>query len=86
MKDNALYEVVEAKKIPQNRNILKDEVIRLTGITANQSCPHLLRRIEAYDPETDRMFVFLTNHMELGALPSVPCIKTDGRLNCFSRR
>lgn len=67
MKDNALYEVVQTKKIPQNRNILKDEVIRLTGIKADQSCPHLLRRIEAYDAETDRTFVFLTNHLELGA-------------------
>lgn len=67
MKDNALYEVVQTKEIPQNRNILKDEVIRLTGIKADQSCPHLLRRIEAYDAETDRTFVFLTNHLELGA-------------------
>ena len=67
MKDNALYEVVQAKEIPQNRNILKDEVIRLTGTKAEQNCPHLLRRIEAYDTETDRTFVFLTNHLELGA-------------------
>jgi hypothetical protein len=67
MKDNAQYEVVGIREVPQNRNILRDEVIRLTGIKAEEKCPYLLRRIEAYDPETDRTFVFLTNHHKLGA-------------------
>jgi len=67
MKDNAQYEVVETREIPQNRNILRDEVIRLTGVKAKEKCPYLLRRIEAYDPETDRTFIFLTNHHTFGA-------------------
>jgi hypothetical protein len=67
MKDNALYEVVESREIPQNRNILRDEIIRLTGIKAEEKCPYFLRRIEAYDPEMDRTFVFLTNYHKLGA-------------------
>jgi hypothetical protein len=67
MKDNALYEVIETRRVPQNRNILRDEVIRLTGIKAEEKCPHPLRRVEAYDPETDRVFMFLTNHLQLGA-------------------
>jgi len=67
MKDNALYEVMEIREVPQNRNIVKDEIIRLTGAKAEEKCPYLLRRVEAYDPETDRVFVFLTNHLQLGA-------------------
>ncbi len=67
MKDNALYEVVQKRTVPQNRNIVSDEVISLTGIGAQERCPCLLRRVEVYDPETDRTFVFLTNHMKLGA-------------------
>jgi len=32
MKDNAIYEVVERLRVPHNRNILSDEIIRLTGV------------------------------------------------------
>jgi len=67
MKDNALYEVIESREVPQNRNILRDETIRLTAPKAEERCPYHLRLVEAYDPETDRTFVFLTNHFKLGA-------------------
>jgi len=46
MKDNAIFEVVEEKPIPSNRHILKDQIIRLTGLKAEERCPHLLRRVE----------------------------------------
>jgi transposase len=45
----------------------RDEIIRLTGAKAEEKCPYLLRRIEAYDPERDGVFVFLSNHLKLGA-------------------
>ena len=51
MKDNAVYEVVGEREVPQNRNILKDEIIELRGPKAIEKCPHPLRRIEVYDPE-----------------------------------
>ena len=47
MKDNALFEVIEERQAPQNRHILKDQTIRLTGLGAQEKCPHPLRRIEA---------------------------------------
>ncbi len=53
MKANAVYAVVEKRKVPENRNILRDDVIRLTGLKAAEKCPSLLRRIELYDPEKD---------------------------------
>jgi len=34
MKDNALFEVVEEHAVPQNRNIVNDQTIRLTGTGA----------------------------------------------------
>jgi hypothetical protein len=39
MKGNALYEVEELREVPQKSNILKDEVIRLTGVDAAEKCP-----------------------------------------------
>ncbi len=67
MKSNALYEVVKEREIPKNGHILKDEIIHLGGIQADEKCPHPLRRIEVYNPEKDDILVFLTNNMKLSA-------------------
>jgi len=83
MKDNALYEVVEKRKVPENRKVLKDEVIRLTGLKAAEKCPHLLRRIEMYDPEKDQVFVFLTNHLALGATTICAIYKDRWQIELF---
>lgn len=66
-KDNALYEVVENREAPKHRNILCDQVIRLTGAGAAVKCPHPLRRIEAWVPEKNDIMVLLTNNLKLGA-------------------
>jgi Transposase DDE domain/Domain of unknown function (DUF4372) len=67
MKDNAQFEVLAEHAPPQNRNILSDQTIRLTGIGAQGKCPHLLRRIETIREDTGEILVFLTNHHGLGA-------------------
>jgi hypothetical protein len=67
MKDNALFEVVEERAVPQNRNIVRDQTIRLTGVGAQEKCPHRLRRVEAVREDTGEILVFLTNHHQLGA-------------------
>ena len=73
MKNNALFEVVEERKWPkashppQNRGILKDQIIRLTGPGAKHKCPNLLRCVEAVREDTGGILVFLTNHVGLGA-------------------
>lgn len=67
MKDNALFEVLDQRLVPQNRNIVRDQTIRLTGVGAQDKCPHLLRRIEALREDTGETLVFLTNHHQLGA-------------------
>jgi IS4 transposase len=67
MKDNAVYEVVEQRAVPLHRNILSDEIIRLTGANAQTKCPRLLRRIVVWDEENQREIVLLTNHLEFGA-------------------
>jgi len=83
MKDNAVYAVVEKRKVPENRRILKDEVIRLTGLKADEKCPSLLRRIEMYDPEKGQVFVFLTNHLELGATTICAIYKDRWQIELF---
>lgn len=41
--------------------------VRLTGIGAQEKCPHLLHRVEAVREDTGEVLVFLTNHHSLGA-------------------
>lgn len=66
-KSNAAYEVVEQRKIPQDRGILSDDIIRFTGYKTKRLCPHLLRRITYTDRETGKVLIFLTNHLDFGA-------------------
>lgn len=67
MKDNAVYEVVEKRRVPEKGLVIRDEVIRLTGPRAQKDCPHLLRRIEYISEETAETLVFLTNHTDFAA-------------------
>jgi IS4 transposase len=67
MKDNALYTVVEERKVPHNRGVLKDQVLFLSGSGAWDKCPYALRRVEVWDEEKQQTLVFLTNHFGFGA-------------------
>jgi Domain of unknown function (DUF4372)/Transposase DDE domain len=83
MKDNAQFEVVEEHEPPQNRNILKDQTIRLTGTGAQEKCPHLLRRVEAVREDTGDRLVFLTNHHGLGASTIAAIYKDRWQIELF---
>jgi hypothetical protein len=62
---NGYYKVVKQRKVPKGGNILSDQLVVLghrgyrTGVG--------VRRMVVRDPETDKEFVFLTNHMGLAA-------------------
>ncbi|MBM3345493.1 MAG: IS4 family transposase, partial [Betaproteobacteria bacterium] len=83
MKDNALFEVIKEREPPQNRRILKDQTIRLTGMGAQDKCPHLLRRIEAVREDTGEVLVFLTNHHGSGASTIAAIYKDRWQIELF---
>ena len=83
MKDNTLYEAVGEREVPQNRNILKDEMIELRGLKAIEKCPYPLRRIEVFDSETKEVLVFLTNHLKLGATTIAAIYKERWQIEIF---
>jgi len=83
MKDNAQFTVVEERTPPQNRGILKDQIIRLTGVGAQDKCPHLLRRVEAIREDTGDILVFLTNHHGLGASTIAAIYKDRWQIELF---
>lgn len=83
MKDNAHYQVVENRPVPQNRHILKDQIIRLTGIGALEKCPHLLRRVEFDGEEKEETIVFLTNQFDFGASTIAAIYKDRWQIEVF---
>ena len=82
-KSNAAYRVVDENKVPQNRNILKDQIIEFTGYYAKKDCPHLLRRIEVWDQEFNRTLVLLTNHLKFGATTVAAIYKDRWQIEIF---
>ena len=82
LKDNAVYAVLETRDVPQNRSILSDEIIQLTG-TAAKKCPYLLRKVTYYHAEKDETFVYLTNHLKLGATTIVAIYKDRWQIELF---
>ena len=83
MKDNAVFEVVERRRVPHNRNILSDEIIQLTGVKASKKCPHLLRRVVVWDADKSREIVLLTNHLEFGATTIANIYKDRWQIELF---
>ncbi len=83
MKDNAVYEVVEARSVPMHRNILSDEIILLTGAQAQKKCSHALRRIVVWDADNERGIVLLTNHLHFGATTVAGIYKERWQIELF---
>ena len=67
LKEGAAYEIVTARPQAFDRDIHADQDIRLTGTSAEEKCPHTLRRVVVWDAENGRSIVLLTNIHHLAA-------------------
>lgn len=83
LKRNAVYQVVESRKVPQNRNILKDEVIQLKGFYSKKKCPYLLRIVTVWVEEKKETMTFVTNHLGLGASTVAAIFKDRWQIETF---
>ncbi len=63
MRRSTVYEVIERRRLPRNRNSLSDEASVLGE--APGRCPYDLRRLVVFDRENDREIVLLSNHLDL---------------------
>ncbi|MFT4567373.1 MAG: hypothetical protein ACI9FN_002339 [Saprospiraceae bacterium] len=66
MKDNAVYDHIEEKDIPDacDEGVIKDELIEVTTKNNDQL---QLRRVAYYDAKKDKVYVFISNNLELDA-------------------
>src|SRR5206468_5879837 len=80
--DNAVYDVVEKREIPQKGNVRRDEVIFFLSMAAAGK-EYFFRRIEIWDEEKQRTIVFLTNHLEFGATTIAAIYKDRWKVELF---
>jgi len=66
LKENADYRIVQKNPVPENGNMLKDQLIYLQGFYSKK-CSFALRIIVIRDPRTKERFTFITNNMKLPA-------------------
>ena len=93
VKEVGSYFVVRAKKPLRYRhvrwkrrmpkNILSDSIIRLTVYKSKHDYPAVLRRIEYYDEDQDRIFVFLTNALSLDSRQVANLYKSRWKIELF---
>ena len=83
-KTNARYRVLGRRPVKVALGLVSDETILLTGAKARE-CPKPLRRIVYQDPETDKVYVFLTNHFRLAAKTIADIYKERWQIEIFFR-
>lgn len=82
LKDNADYQVVEKRAVPENGPVLKDEVIFLFKLAADdQDC--FLRRVEVWVEEKQETMVFVTNNLTLAASTIAAIYKERWQVELF---
>jgi hypothetical protein len=80
---NAVFEVLEERTVSQQANVLKDQIIRLSGRFAPPKCSHPLRRVEALNEDTGEIVVFITNHYSLAASTIAAIYKDRWQIEIF---
>lgn len=83
LKENAIHRVVRNLEVPRNRNILSDQIIRLTGVKAEEKCPYSLRLVVVWDPVNEREIALLTNHLDFGATTIAAIYKDRWEIELF---
>jgi len=82
-KGNAAYTVGEEKTVPQNRNILKDQIITFNSYLSKKKYPYPLRRIEVWDEEKKETITLLTNHLTFGSTTIAAIYKDRWQIEIF---
>jgi len=81
LKKDLKWEVVEERTVPQNRNVLRDQIIQITP--TRKGDPMKLRIVTIWDKEKEEEITFLTNNLELGATTIAAIYKDRWQIEIF---
>ena len=77
------HEVVKTLPVAEDGPVVKDQIIRLTSRKAVQAELPDIRRVEYRDPETGKVYVFLTNHRRWAAQTVADIYKSRWEVELF---
>jgi hypothetical protein len=83
MREDLVYGIAEERPVPKHRNILSDQVVYLGSKNYQVDIP--FRRIEVWVEDRQEKFVFLTNHMTLGATTVAAVYRDRWQIEAFFR-
>jgi len=83
MKEKAVYEVQEEVRVPQNSNVVRDQIICFPRLARAGEEPVLFRRVEIWDKEKEEAIVFLSNLLAFGATTIAAIYKDRWEVELF---
>jgi IS4 transposase len=83
MKEKAVYEVQEEVQVPQNSNVVRDQIIYFPRLAVEGEEPVLFRRVEIWDKEKEEAIVFLSNLLAFGATTIAAIYKDRWEVELF---
>jgi IS4 transposase len=83
MKEKAVYEVQEELQVPQNSNVMCDQIISFPRLAREGEEPVLFRRVEIWDKEKEQAIVFLSNLLAFGATTIAAIYKDRWEVELF---
>jgi len=83
IKDNTIYHVVQSRQVGQHTGLLCDQIIRMAGVTSTTDYPTHLRRVKYRDPDTQEVYEFLTNNIDLPAIVITQLYKQRWQVELF---
>lgn len=86
-KENLQFKTIKERELPENRhqNILKDEIIELTGVKAKDKYPKKLRRVAVWSEEHQQVIELITNQMSWTANTISELYKSRWQIEIFFR-
>lgn len=82
-KDSLSFERMYSNAIDKSVGLRCDQIIKLKHFYSKKYYPEKLRRIKYYDQETDRHYIYLTNHFELDAKKIADLYKHRWQIELF---
>ena len=84
-KDNLRFSRQRSLPVDYPTGVRSDQIGKPTLAKAREAFPALLRKVRYFDAETDRDWVFLTNHLQIPALTVALIYRLRWRIELFFR-